>query len=87
VYAWQVAFNMVIILAGSNAHPITRRTRIWKIFQPSADGQLRFNTLNVNLNVFTVSSWGYVWDSEALRLSGGPVRPGQVALYSTKALR
>ena len=86
LYTWSRAFNMLTV--GNRAAILTRVIIPKIIFQPQVtDGGVEFMTSNSNLNVLRTHAWGYQWDPDALRLPGGPVRPGQVALYSTNALR
>ena len=63
----------------------------WKfelIFQPTTtDAALFARTTNTNLASYIFNAWGFQWDPEATKMPGGPIKPGQVALYSTNALR
>ncbi len=63
--------------------------RISFIFQPegATDADVGvFWTNNVG-ETYALAAWGYQWDQESMKMPGGPVRPGEVALYSANALR
>lgn len=41
------------------------------------NGRVTLTMENVNLTVYQLHAWGYVWDQRVLVVPGGPIRPGQ----------
>lgn len=54
---------------------LQRATFLGRQVDTSSASQIRIRTVNVNAQTLVVNALGYIWDSKAMSLPGGPRRP------------